>query len=376
MLISLPPAKFSSNDKVSLYVRQFGKALEDYSGEGIGKILVFVNVSYADPRDFWASLNLTIDSSGNLLTAPQPLDPAVLASQTGSQLSNHSSTDKTDKTQTNKEKVATSSGNPQLSSNEENSSFKKLNVLEEFLASAKATFQGLVEFVGEVIFRNNVTFIGRATFNKDTAGIAVIQKDSDSVNVVFEQEYPDSPFVSAQIVLDKAGDSEESKKALQDLKQGIFSGDVKYLVTNRSAKGFTIELNKKTPIELQFSWTALSVKDTKKSVSEVKTDKPSQSDDDKEASSSSPITSPIPSPSTAPSPSPDTKEDNSPKIKILDNELGFLRVRNAPNIESEEIGQVKPDQTFSILDSQYGFYQIEYIEGKNGWISSTYTVKE
>ena len=42
-----------------------GKALESYSASGIGKIMAFVNVSYADPGNFFASLSF--DENGNLI---------------------------------------------------------------------------------------------------------------------------------------------------------------------------------------------------------------------------------------------------------------------------------------------------------------------
>ncbi len=42
-----------------------GKALQDYSGTGIGKILVLVNVTFADPSDILA--NLTLDTDGSLI---------------------------------------------------------------------------------------------------------------------------------------------------------------------------------------------------------------------------------------------------------------------------------------------------------------------
>ena len=57
-----------------------GKALESYSASGIGKIMTFVNVSYADPGNFFASLSF--DENGNLIipkikTASIILDSSV-----------------------------------------------------------------------------------------------------------------------------------------------------------------------------------------------------------------------------------------------------------------------------------------------------------
>lgn len=61
-----------------------GKALEDYSGDGIARILAFVSASYGDPGNVLA--NLTLDSSGQLII-PQlkvgklVLDPNMAANQ-------------------------------------------------------------------------------------------------------------------------------------------------------------------------------------------------------------------------------------------------------------------------------------------------------
>jgi hypothetical protein len=57
-----------------------GKALEDFTGTGIGKVLVFVNVSFADPQNVLA--NLTLDDQGNLIvpqlkTGKVSIDPSL-----------------------------------------------------------------------------------------------------------------------------------------------------------------------------------------------------------------------------------------------------------------------------------------------------------
>lgn len=44
-----------------------GKALEDFNGTGVGKVLTFVNISFADPTDFFAKLNL--DNSNNIVVS-------------------------------------------------------------------------------------------------------------------------------------------------------------------------------------------------------------------------------------------------------------------------------------------------------------------
>jgi len=98
--------------------------------------------------------------------------------------------------------------------------------------------------------------------------------------------------------LDKISD----QNAQQNLEDAILSGDIRYIVTNRTVQGFTIKLNKSAPADIQFSWTALSVKDPK-----TFSNGPSLS-----PSASLPTTQPTGSPQTSPSLSPGQSPSASP----------------------------------------------------------------
>lgn len=67
---------------------------------------------------------------------------------------------------------------------------------------------------------------------------------------------------------------------------------------------------------------------------------------------------------------------SSQKVLILDTPTGFLRVRKEPSINSIEIGQVKPGETYSLLDENDGWYKIQIDNKTSGWISSQYAKKE
>ncbi len=71
------------------------------------------------------------------------------------------------------------------------------------------------------------------------------------------------------------------------------------------------------------------------------------------------------------------KEPPKPMVEILDTPTGFLRVRNAPRTDADEVGQVKPGDTFVLLgeDKDSGWFQIEYQKGKSGWISNQFAKK-
>lgn len=64
-----------------------------------------------------------------------------------------------------------------------------------------------------------------------------------------------------------------------------------------------------------------------------------------------------------------------PYVKILDTPTGFLRVRMEPSIGATEAAQVKPGETYSLLDEESGWYQIKYQATSSGWISGQYAEK-
>lgn len=114
-------------------------------------------------------------------------------------------------------------------------------------------------FFGDVIFKRNVTFEGRPTFNSDTAGIAIVNKGDSSVEVTFDQEYDSIPIVTASISLDN-----QSDVAVQNqLEDQILNGNITYVVTKKTTKGFVIKLNQAAKSDINFSWVAISVKNGK-----------------------------------------------------------------------------------------------------------------
>ena len=62
-------------------------------------------------------------------------------------------------------------------------------------------------------------------------------------------------------------------------------------------------------------------------------------------------------------------------ITINTTELGYLRVRSEPSTTANEVGQVSPGESFTVLDEQDGWYKIEYPQegsGTFGWIRGSY----
>lgn len=64
------------------------------------------------------------------------------------------------------------------------------------------------------------------------------------------------------------------------------------------------------------------------------------------------------------------------KILILDTPTGFLRVRDQPSLNGNQVGQVLPGEKYDLLDEQNGWYKIKLKDGTTGWVSSQYAQKQ
>ncbi|MBP9714923.1 MAG: hypothetical protein KBD52_00305 [Candidatus Pacebacteria bacterium] len=148
-------------------------------------------------------------------------------------------------------------------------SLDKLTVLGDAEFQGKTNFVGENTFGGLSFFNNDVNFAQKVIFNGvteftlpplfnvDTAGFALIKKDADRVEVLFDTEYAMTPVVNATM-------SFEDSDNIDDVAaQEIFTANIQNLVVNKSTKGFTILLNQNAPRDIRYSWSALSVKDAK-----------------------------------------------------------------------------------------------------------------
>ncbi len=103
-------------------------------------------------------------------------------------------------------------------------------------------FYRLATFVDSVIFKNDVEIQGRLTQNNDAAGFATIYKTQKKVEVKFDKPYEDTPVVTVNI------------------KNGKFA---QFAYDDLSKKGFTIVLPEDATEDIEFAWTAVSVKGAK-----------------------------------------------------------------------------------------------------------------
>ena len=64
------------------------------------------------------------------------------------------------------------------------------------------------------------------------------------------------------------------------------------------------------------------------------------------------------------------------KVLILSTPTSFLRVRDQPSLGGNEIAEVKPGETYQLLDERTDWFQIKLTNGQSGWISSQYAQKQ
>jgi hypothetical protein len=84
------------------------------------------------------------------------------------------------------------------------------------------------------------------------------------------------------------------------------------------------------------------------------------------------LTSSVASISATPSPTAATVIN----VLILDTPTGFLRVRESNSINSSEIAQVKPGESYELMEEKDNWLKIKITDNKIGWISSSYAVKK
>lgn len=66
---------------------------------------------------------------------------------------------------------------------------------------------------------------------------------------------------------------------------------------------------------------------------------------------------------------------SSQEVVIKSTPTGFLRVRETPAVNGKEVGQVKPKETYILLEEFPGWARIRLKDSKEGWVSSSYIQK-
>ncbi len=182
--------------------------------------------------------------------------------------------------------------------------------IDSLIANKGLTVFGLSKFMDGVTFSGAVTYLGDVffertpTFNKDTAGFAVVKEGSREVYVTFENEYAETPVVSASPVWDADKPTVDTVKQL-----GAYTLPKQdFIVASINSKGFTIILGDPAVTDLKFSWFALAVNGAKT----VNGEPPVPSATPTPALIPTPTSTPTPTPS--PSPVPTITSSASPTV--------------------------------------------------------------
>jgi len=145
---------------------------------------------------------------------------------------------------------------------------------------------------------------------------------SNYASVSFESEYLNQPVVNVTLSLDKASESLELttndlQLTTEEMEKLIFENDIRFIVTEKNTKGFSIKLNKPAPFDIQFSWSALAIKDAKTVFSPKPTTNDQQLITNEQNIDFMPTPIPLPNPSESPNPTPipsPTPEELLPEV--------------------------------------------------------------
>ena len=72
---------------------------------------------------------------------------------------------------------------------------------------------------------------------------------------------------------------------------------------------------------------------------------------------------------------PEAPISSTAEITIKSTPTGFLRVRETAGPNGKEVGQVKPKETYVLLEESPGWAKIRLKDSKEGWVSSAYIQK-
>lgn len=136
-----------------------------------------------------------------------------------------------------------------------NVTFQTATVSLDLNVMGTLTANGALVVNGDATFNSLVEFAERATFNNDTGGFAVIHTNQQEVEVKFTKPYDISPSVSLAVKNGKfVSYSYEEVKEEQETSPNF--GKV---------IGIKILLEEPADFDVEFSWTALSIKEAKTS---------------------------------------------------------------------------------------------------------------
>lgn len=285
-----------------------GQAMSEYSGQGVGKVMVFVKTDYSmgdinsvtsftdliTKKNLINTENLSGIYTDKIAAGLEIITPKLTAQEINVESliakdiqvvdASISGVLTADIIRANKIEGLEFAVRDQvlsmrdlLKTNEVSGEVSEKSENTGLIAQARNLFSGFVEFLGKVIFRDNVEFEGQVAFNSDTAGYAKILKGQKFVDIIFDKEYENQPVINVSPTVEKLTEEEfarliekefcielEGIEVCQDkITDLLLSDEIKYVVQDENTKGFRIFINDFAPIDVKFSWKATAVKNVK-----------------------------------------------------------------------------------------------------------------
>lgn len=426
-----------------------GKALEAFDGtnptiiytfEGKsfagGKIMTFLNVSYADPSNALASL--IVDQSGSLITTTPP---SLESSLPGVSLTNSDPQNLLGGILSGQVKIASSSPTifpnrvvagqdivtPHLEADtiharEITVDIIKANQVEglEILTDKISSLSDRLNNLGSITSTPSAEVAGVATNSADSSsglhikgesifdGLVQILESLTTKNIIvtdwarflsdvvfkgntFFEGRPTFNSDTGGFVVIKAGDTEDKVEFTQEyLATPVVNVNLTLDNLERSVDESDEQYQKRqNDFEQAVFNNKIQYLITRRTTQgfDIKLDHPYGVDlkfswsalaiKDAKVSQSSPLPSVLgiessPSASLIPPPVASVSATPIQSLTIAKTPTGFLNVRDEPSTAGEQIGQVNPGQQFRILDAQNGWYQIEFAANLAGWVSGEY----
>jgi len=155
--------------------------------------------------------------------------------------------------------VASENESKQLLTTNNQQPIVDMEILGLLTAQGGLQVAGESQFIGNARFEGELEVLGTATFNSDTAGFATILAGQQEVKVTFDKEYLQKPIVTA------SANWEIDEATLDVMRQlGTYTLPRQdFIVANITTKGFTLILDQPAVTDLNFSWSAVSVRGAK-----------------------------------------------------------------------------------------------------------------
>lgn len=229
-----------------------------------------------------------------------------------------------------------------------------VKLIPEGITSDTVSWQGKVR-----INRDSLTFVNRELGSSDISSAGEIftvsrmeqkPKNGNSGEVLVETEPS-----GAIVYLDN-----DEKGVSPMLIQDVVKGDHEISVFLPGFFRRTHKINVDGTFRTNTSFK-LAIDQTKKDIDQLRQEKQKERSE-KEASASAAAK--------------EKENEGVTQIVIQDTPTGFLRVRQEPSTSATEIAKVNPKQKYPLVEETDGWFKIKVEDGKEGWVSSDYAVKE